>query len=82
MQLSEMFPDEAAASAWFESLVWPDVPLPASAEVVGRVRWVGCGILIRRSLRHSAVPRSGASCGGPGSPVRIPLLGFAIKQYV
>ena len=24
MQLADMFPDDAAASAWFESLVWPD----------------------------------------------------------
>ena len=24
MQLTEMFPDDATASAWFESLVWPD----------------------------------------------------------
>ena len=24
MQLADMFPDNAAASAWFESLVWPD----------------------------------------------------------
>ena len=23
---------------------WPDAPLPEDAEIIGRVRWMGCGL--------------------------------------
>ena len=23
---------------------WPDAPLPEAAEIIGRVRWMGCGL--------------------------------------
>ena len=79
MQLFEMFPDEAAATAWFESIYWPEV------RCCGK-----CGGIRTREASHAKMPYWCTDCrsyfsvktGTPLANSKIPLRKWAIAIYL
>ena len=79
IQVMDMFPDEAAATRWFESIVWP------TGRCCGK-----CGSLKTREANHKTMPYWCADCrsyfsvrtGTAMSHTRIPLRKWAIAIYV
>ena len=79
VQLFEMFPDEAAAARWFESIYWPEV------RACGK-----CGSTRTKEASHAKMPYWCSDCrsyfsvktGTPLANSKIPLRKWAIAIYL